>query len=270
MSYGAKAVERLASKIILITGASYGIGAATAREFAAAATGNIKLILTARRKEKLEQLSLSLATIYPGIKIHSEQLDVSKKEAIQPFPEKLPRDFSDIDILVNNAGKALGREVVGEIIELDIADMFSTNVLGLINFTQAVLPIMKRKNSGDIINIGSIAGIEAYPGGSIYCATKSSVRFFTSAWRKELINTKIRVLEVDPGSVETEFSVVRFKGDQKKADATYQGMEPLTAEDIAEIIVFGATRRQNTVIAETLVFPTARLHHSTITEANKT
>ncbi|CAK7902269.1 NADP-dependent 3-hydroxy acid dehydrogenase [[Candida] anglica] len=258
MSYGAKAAERLANKIILITGASSGIGEATAREFAAAANGNLRLILTARRQERLAAVSASLIKSYPAIKIHSVQLDVSKAETIQPFVDNLPSEFSDIDVLVNNAGKALGKDNIGNILESDIADMFQTNVLGLINVTQAVLPIFKKKNYGDIINLGSIAGRDPYPGGGIYCATKASVKSFSHVLRKELINTKIRVLEVDPGAVETEFSEVRFKGDKDLAKATYTGMEPLIAEDIAEIIVFGVTRRQNTVIAETLVFPSAQ------------
>lgn len=137
--------------------------------------------------------------------------------------------------------------------------MFATNVTGLINMTQAILPIFKARGdqggSGDIINIGSIAGREPYAGGSIYCATKAAVRSFTDALRKELIATRIRVMEIDPGQVETEFSVVRFYGDKSKADAVYAGVDPLTPDDIAEIVVFTATRRENVVVADTLVFP---------------
>lgn len=136
--------------------------------------------------------------------------------------------------------------------------MMDTNVHGLINMTQVVLPIFKSRpdgGSGDIINLGSIAGREGYPGGSIYCATKAAVRTFTEALRKELIDTKIRVMVIDPGQVETEFSLVRFAGDKDKAEAVYKGGEPLTPEDIAEIIVFMAGRRRNVVIADTLVFP---------------
>ena len=258
MSYGAKAAERLANKIVLITGALAGIGEATAREFAAAANGNLSLVLTARRQDRLHTLSSLLLKTYPGIKVHTAGLDVSKLDTIKPFIRELPQDFASIDILVNNAGKALGKEKVGDIDEADIQDMFQTNVLGLITVTQAVLPIMKQKNSGTIVNMGSIAGRDPYPGGSIYCATKSSVKFFSHSLRKELIDTKIRVLEVDPGAVETEFSEVRFKGDKAQAKSTYKGMTPLGPEDIAEVIVFGATRRENTVIAETLVFPTAQ------------
>jgi 3-hydroxy acid dehydrogenase/malonic semialdehyde reductase len=137
--------------------------------------------------------------------------------------------------------------------------MMTTNVTGLINMTQAVVSVFKARNNGegagDIINIGSIAGRDPYPGGSIYCATKAAVRAFTDSLRRELISTRIRVIEIDPGQVETEFSVVRFYGDKSKADKVYEGVEPLTPEDIAEVIVFTAGRRENVVIADTLIFP---------------
>lgn len=145
-----------------------------------------------------------------------------------------------------------------DIAEEDIEAMMQTNVNGLINMTQAVLPIFKKRpdgGAGDIINIGSIAGRDPYPNGSIYCATKAAVRAFTDAMRRELIATRIRVIEIDPGQVETEFSVVRFYGDRSKADAVYAGCEPLTPDDIAEVIVFTAGRRENVVIADTLIYP---------------
>lgn len=256
MSFGAKAAARLANKVILITGASSGIGSATAKELASAANGNIKLILTARREDRLKKLSSLLMNDFPSLKIHLAKLDVSVVNSIKPFLSGLPGEFSDIDVLINNAGKALGKDEIGEIKDEDIQGMFQTNVLGLIGLTQAVIPRFKEKNSGDIVNIGSVAGRETYPGGGVYCATKASVKYFSQVLRKELINTKIRVLEVDPGAVNTEFSLVRFYGDQAKADEVYEGVEPLLAEDIAEVIVFGITRKQKTVIAETLVFPT--------------
>jgi len=136
--------------------------------------------------------------------------------------------------------------------------MFTTNVTGLIHMTQAILPIFLARDGGgrgDIINIGSIAGREPYPGGSIYCATKAAVSSFTSALRKELISTRIRVIQIDPGQVETEFSIVRFGGDEEKAKKVYEGVEPLTPDDIAELVVFAASRRENVVLAESLVFP---------------
>lgn len=256
MSFTTKVAERLANKVILITGASAGIGEATAREFAAAANGNIKLILAARREERLKALQEDLSNQFSQIKIHSAVLDLGATSTIKDFVKNLPAEFSDIDVLVNNAGKALGRSQVGEIADEDIKDMIGTNVIGLISLTNALLPKFKERNRGDIVNIGSIAGREPYPGGSIYCATKAAVKFFSNSLRKELINTRIRVMEVDPGAVETEFSVVRNYGDKAAADAVYQDTEPLGPEDIAEVIVFGVSRKLKTVIAETLIFPT--------------
>lgn len=256
MSYGGKALERLKGKTILITGASAGIGEATVRELAEAAEGNLKFILTARRKDKLDQLKKDLELRFPSIKVLTVQLDVSNFSAIKSFVQDLPKEFSEVDVLINNAGKALGREEVGQIADRDIKEMFDTNVLALIVLTQEILKSFKAKNSGDIVNLGSIAGRDPYPGGGIYCPTKAAVKSFSQALRKELINTKIRVIEVDPGNVETEFSNIRFRGDLEKAKAVYAGTEPLVAADIAEIIVFALTRKQNTVIAETLVFST--------------
>lgn len=256
MSYGSKAQGRLKDKTILVTGASAGIGEATVRELADAANGELKFILTARRKDKLDQLESDLKGRYPSIDILAVQLDVSKIDQLKAFVRELPERFSDIDVLINNAGKALGREQVGEIDEHDITEMFNTNVLALMALTQEVLPIFKAKNSGDIVNLGSIAGRDPYPGGAIYCPTKAAVKSFSQALRKELIATKIRVIEVDPGNVETEFSNVRFRGDLEKAKAVYSGTEPLLAADIAEVITFALTRKQNTVVAETLVFST--------------
>lgn len=256
MSFGPKALERLAGKTVFITGASAGIGYATAVEYAHATNGDIKLLLTARREAKLAELKKQLEAEFSGIKVLTRALDVSQKGFIDGFLEELPDEFKDIDILVNNAGKALGRAEVGDIEVKDIEEVFSTNVFGLIEITQAIVKQFKQKNRGDIVQLGSIAGRDAYPGGSIYCSSKFAVRAFTEALRKELINTKIRVLEVQPGAVKTEFSTVRFYGDAKKAEETYAGRTPLVAQDIAEIIVFATSRRENTVIAETLVFPT--------------
>lgn len=145
-----------------------------------------------------------------------------------------------------------------QLTQLQINTMINTNVMGLVYMTQAILPIFETRSDGgrgDIINIGSIAGREGYPGGSIYCATKAAVRTFTDSLRKELIHTRIRVMEIDPGQVETEFSIVRFGGDKSKADKVYEGCEPLTPDDIAECIVFMAGRRENVVVADVLVFP---------------
>ncbi|KAI5866465.1 hypothetical protein GGS23DRAFT_614931 [Durotheca rogersii] len=253
--------KRLEGKTIVITGASSGIGRSTALEFARTAPRNgLKLVLTARRIDALRQLAEDIASeAGPGnnVRVLPFRLDVSNPDEVRGFVAALPEEFRDIDILVNNAGLVKGVARAPEIAEVDINIMFATNVTGLINMTQAVLPIFLARDGGrgDIINIGSIAGREPYPGGGIYCATKAAVRSFTDSLRKELIATRVRIAEIDPGQVETEFSIVRFYGDKAKADAVYAGCEPLTPEDIAEIVVFVAGRRENVVVADTLVFP---------------
>ncbi|RDW69682.1 NAD(P)-binding Rossmann-fold containing protein [Coleophoma cylindrospora] len=251
--------KRLEGKTIVITGASSGIGKSTALEFARTAPKDLRLILTARRIDTLKQVAEEIKKeVGDGVKVLPFKLDVSSPDEVRSFVSNLPEEWRDIDVLVNNAGLVKGVAKAPEIAEEDMKVMFDTNVTGLINMTQAVLPIfLKRANggAGDIINIGSIAGREPYVGGGIYCATKAAIKSFTESLRRELIATKIRVIEVDPGQVETEFSVIRFYGDKSKADAVYAGCEPLTPDDIAEIIVFAAGRRENVVIADTLVFP---------------
>lgn len=233
--------KRLEGKTVLITGASSGIGRSTALEFARTSPQNLKLILTARRIDRLQELATSITKEFPGVKVHPVQLDVSNPEEVRGLLDSLPAEFKEVDVLVNNAcvsltlnirmqltfnsGLVKGVAKAPEIAEEDINVMFATNVTGLINITQAILPSMLKRNngegSGDIINIGSIAGREPYVGGGIYCATKAAVRSFTEALRKELISKRVRVITIDPGQVETEFSVVRFYGDKSKADAVY-------------------------------------------------
>lgn len=251
--------QRLSGKTIVITGASSGIGRSCALEFARTSPKDLKLILTARRTERLRELATEIQKeVGDGVKVFPVQLDISKPKEVKRFVDRLPEDFKEIDVLVNNAGLVKGVAAAPDIAPEDIDIMFSTNVTGLINMTQAVMPIMLKRGDGgkgDIINIGSIAGREPYQKGSIYCATKAAVRSFTDSLRKELISTRIRVIEVDPGQVETEFSIVRFHGDKAKADAVYAGCEPLTPEDIAEVVVFAAGRRENVVLADSLIFP---------------
>ncbi|KJR87157.1 uncharacterized protein SPSK_01771 [Sporothrix schenckii 1099-18] len=260
--------KRLAGKTVVVTGASSGIGRSCAFEFArtAAPAGGLRLVLTARRIDTLRQIADDLVKELGADKVQvlPVQLDVSDRKAVRGFVESLPEEWRDIDVLVNNAGLVKGVARAPDIAEEDIDVMLATNVTGLVHMTQAVLPTFLKRGSdggaGDIINIGSIAGLDPYPGGSIYCATKAAVRSFSESLRKELISTRIRVIEIDPGQVETEFSVVRFYGDKSKADAVYaantdSGVNPLTPEDIAEVVVFAASRPENVVIANSLIFP---------------
>ncbi|CEI62902.1 hypothetical protein FVEN_g528 [Fusarium venenatum] len=254
------AAKRLTGKTILVTGASSGIGRSTALEFARTAPKNdLRLVLTARRVDSLKELAEQIKSeVGDGVQVLPFKLDVSNSAEVKSIVNNLPEEWRNIDVLVNNAGLVKGVARAPEIAEEDMNIMFQTNVTGLINMTQAILPIFLARpdgGHGDIINVGSIAGREPYPGGGIYCATKAAVRSFTESLRKELIASRVRVIEIDPGQVETEFSVVRFYGDKTKADAVYAGCEPLTPEDIAEVVVFTATRRENVVIADTLVFP---------------
>ncbi|KAK5175411.1 uncharacterized protein LTR77_000550 [Saxophila tyrrhenica] len=220
------ASKRLSGKTVLITGASSGIGKSTALEFARACPTDLKLVLTARRVDNLKQIAAEIAKeLGDGVKVLPVQLDISKSNQVRGFVKRLPAEFQQIDVLVNNAGLVKGVARAPEIAEEDMSVMMATNVNGLVNMTQEVLQGMLERNggegAGDIINIGSIAGREPYPGGSIYCATKAAVRAFTESLRKELIAKRVRVICVDPGQVETEFSLVRFYGDQSKADAVY-------------------------------------------------
>jgi len=182
-------------------------------------------------------------------------LDVSDKAAVRKLWDYVPSDLREVDVLVNNAGFVLGVDKIGDIEEDDIDDMFSTNVFGLMSMTQLLVKDFKARNSGHIINIGSIAGREPYAGGSIYCATKHAVNSFTGSLLRELVDTKIRVTEIQPGMVETEFSIVRYRGDRLAADKVYQGLEALTAPDVAEEIVWAASRPPHVNIAEIYVLP---------------
>lgn len=206
MSFGSRAAERLAGKTIFITGASSGIGQATAYELAAAANGSIKLILAARRVDRLEKAKEELESKFNGIKVLPLKLDVSDYKTIRDTVSKIPEEFADVDVLINNAGMVFGREPVGEIALSDVETMVNTNVVGLIELTNFYVAKFKAKKKGDVVMLGSIAGRDPYPGGAIYCATKAALNSFTHILRKETIDTRIRVIEVQPGAVETEFS----------------------------------------------------------------
>lgn len=223
------------SKIILITGASAGFGKAIATKFAA---GGWNLILTARRKEKLDELAQALETTH-GIKCLCLAFDIQDKKAVFENLQNLPTKWQAINILVNNAGLALGRDSFEQANIDDWETMIDTNVKGLLYATKAVLPhIIKEK--GHIINIGSTAGKEVYKDGNIYCATKHAVDAISKAQRIDLLQYQVKVTAIHPGAVETDFSLVRFKGDTEKAKAVYAGYTPLKAEDIADTIWFVA------------------------------
>jgi NADP-dependent 3-hydroxy acid dehydrogenase YdfG len=223
------------SKIILITGASSGFGKAIAEKFA---KGGWNLILTARRKEKLELVAFELSKQY-GIKTHCLFFDVQDKEAVFSQLNNLPVEWQAIDLLVNNAGLALGRDPFDQANLDDWETMINTNVKGLLYTSRAVLPYLI-KQKGHIINIGSTAGKEVYKDGNVYCATKHAVDAITKAQRIDLLPHQIKVTSIHPGASETEFSIVRFKGDAAKANAVYDGYKALQAEDIADVAWYAA------------------------------
>jgi 3-hydroxy acid dehydrogenase / malonic semialdehyde reductase len=258
----------LKGKTILITGASSGIGRSTALEFARACSDDLKLIITARRRAQLEELAAAIKTaVGDGVKVLPFALDVSDRNAVRAFITSLPEEWKNIEVLVNNAGLARGLARAPDIRAEDMNLTIDTNIIGTINMTQAVLPRMLKNGQhgkGDIINIGSIAGRDPYPGGSVYCATKAAMKTFSDALRKELIATKIRVMQIDPGQVETEISYHRFYGDKARADQVYAGCESLTPKDIAEVIVFAASRRESVVFADAVVYPSCQAGAITI------
>lgn len=241
-------MNRLNGKTVLITGATSGIGKACAEQFA---EFGCNLILTGRREERLRSLSGELSDQY-GIQVVTAAFDIRDHEACKDFVSSIEEP---IDVLVNNAGLALGVDSVqsGNMDDWDV--MIDTNVKGLLAMTRLISPKMIEQNSGHIINLGSTAGHEAYPGGVTYCATKHAVKAITESTKKDLHGTKVRVSMVSPGLVETEFSNIRFKGDDDRADSVYKGMDPLTAGDIAEIIVFVANRPAHVDIIDTIVMP---------------
>ena len=232
---------------MVITGATAGIGKAAAWQFGEM---GCNLALTGRRKERLESIRDDLLECYP-IKVVTSDFDIRDREACRQFVDTLQHP---IDVLINNAGLALGMEGVHEADPDDWDRMIDTNVKGLLSMTRYVSEVMKQRQQGHIINIGSTASHDSYPGGSVYCATKHAVKAITEATKKDLHGSPIRVSMVSPGLVETEFSVVRFKGDEEKADQVYEGIQPLTPDDIAEIIVFVANRPSHVNIIDTIIY----------------
>jgi 3-hydroxy acid dehydrogenase/malonic semialdehyde reductase len=244
-------------KTAFITGASSGIGRATAVTLGRA---GFQLVLTGRRRERLEELAQELA----NVPVHILTFDVRDRAAAETAIASLPPEFADVDVLINNAGNAHGLAPIQEGDPADWDAMLDGNVKGLLYVSKALLPAMIRRKTGHIINIGSIAGHETYANGNVYCASKAAVAALTKGMRLDLLPHHIKVAEVNPGAVETEFSQVRFKGDADRAATVYQGFEPLRAEDVADVIQFMVTRPPHVNIAEVLLLPAAQAAAATI------
>ena len=238
----------------MVTGASAGIGAATARALARA---GYRTALGARRRDRLEEVAREAN----GVAL---ELDVTSAESIGRFTAAVEERFGLCHVLVNNAGVALGLSPVAETPDADWIGMLDANVLGLLRMTRAMLPLVRRAPHGHIVNLGSIAGFEVYRGGAGYTATKHAVRAVTRTLRIELNGEPIRVTEIAPGMVETEFSLVRFRGNQEAAAAVYKGVQPLTAEDVAECILFAVTRPPHVDIDEMVIRPIAQANSFTV------
>jgi serine 3-dehydrogenase len=245
-------MSKLKDKIVLITGASSGIGLACAKKLA---EQGAKLILAARRKERLKTLADELRKSHKA-ESHIVELDVRDHKAVRQTIENLPAAWQTIDVLVNNAGLSRGLDKTHESKIEDWEEMIDTNVKGLLYVTRAVLPGMVKRNSGMVVNIGSIAGYQPYPKGNVYAATKAAVDSLTHSLRMELVDTAVRICTVDPGLVKTEFSEVRFRGDKERAKTVYQGFQPLMPEDVANAVLFCATQPPHVQIAQIVLMPT--------------
>ena len=242
------------NKTVLITGATSGIGKACAFRFGA---NGYSLIITGRRGERLHKISNDLQTKF-GIRVLPLVLDVRDKEKVFAAIDTLPAEWQTIDILINNAGLAVGLNKIQEGDTDDWERMIDTNIKGLLYVTRAVAPGMTARRSGHIINIGSIAGKETYPFGNVYCATKHAVDSLTKAMRIDMVDAGIKVTQIAPGAVETEFSNVRFKGDDQRAKSVYQGYEPLHPEDIADAVYYCAGLPPHVNINDLLIMPAAQ------------
>ena len=240
------------NKIIMITGATAGFGKATAVQFA---RNGFDIIITGRRKERLDELEKELLS-YGKIRVLSLNFDVRNREEVATVISNLPEEWKAIDILVNNAGLAVGMDHIDKGNIDDWERMIDTNIKGLLYVTRAVSPLMVARNQGHIFNIGSIAGKENYENGNVYCASKSAVDSLSRSMRIDLLKNNIKVTHIAPGMAETEFSIVRFKGDKEKADAVYKGIDPLTGKDIADIIYFCATLPEHVCINDLVITPT--------------
>ena len=244
------------NKIVLITGATSGIGLACARKFAA---NGDKLILTSRNEQRLAEIKKELDTAVVTL-----AFDVRNREEAEKQISSLPADWQNIDVLVNNAGLALGLEPEYEGDLDDWGTMIDTNIKGLLIMTRLVVPGMVKRNHGHIINVGSVAGDAAYAGGNVYCATKAAVKALSDGLRIDVADTAIRVTNLKPGLVETNFSNVRFRGDNERAANVYKGIKPLTGDDIADVAVYAANAPAHVQIAEVLILATHQASGSVI------
>ena len=239
------------SKIVFITGATSGIGKACAYTFA---QGGYSLLLNGRKQDLLEALKKDLEEQY-AVDVHIMVFDVRDRKAAQAALNALPEKYAAIDVLVNNAGLALGVDKEYEGSEEHYDTMIETNITALLMITRMVVPGMVQRGKGHVINIGSVAGDVAYPGGSVYCATKAAVKVLSDGLRMDLVHTPLRVTNIKPGMVETNFSITRFSGDKERADKVYDGIKPLTGEDIADVVYYAASAPAHVQIAEVLVLP---------------
>lgn len=246
-------------KIVLITGATSGIGEACARKFA---QGGYDVIITGRRAQLLANLKKELEA--EGVRVLALAFDVRNRNAATAAINSLPLEWQQIDVLINNAGLALGLEPEHEGSFEDWETMIDTNIKGLLTMTRLVVPRMVKRDSGHVINIGSVAGDAAYAGGNVYCGTKAAVKTITDGLRIDLAHTSVRVTNVKPGLVETHFSNVRFHGNDARAEKVYEGVKPLTGADIAEVVFYAASAPAHVQIAEVLVLATHQANGSVL------
>lgn len=244
-------MNRLRDKTVLITGASAGIGEACAQAFAAQGSA---LILWARREDRLRALAEELTKAH-GVAVRTAAVDVRDRVAVDAAVEQID---ATPDILVNNAGLASGLDMLHEGSFDDWDRMIDTNFKGLLNVSRAIIPGMVARNSGHVINIGSVAGHMVYPRGNVYCATKYAVRALSEGMSIDLAGTRVRVSSVDPGATETEFSLVRFAGDEKRANAVYEGFQPLTGDDVADAVIYVANTPPHVMVSGLVVQATAQ------------
>jgi 3-hydroxy acid dehydrogenase/malonic semialdehyde reductase len=254
----------ITNKIALVTGASSGIGEATAEALAKAGA---RVIISARTESKLQALQKKLQDNY-NADVYLMPLDVCKRQAVEAALNSLPQEWQDIEILVNNAGLALGLESIQDGEPDDWDRMIDTNIKGLLYVSHYVLKGMVERNAGHVVNIGSTSGYSVYAGGAAYCATKFAVRAISEGMKMDVHETDIRVTEINPGMVDTEFSAVRFKGDKSRADSVYKGFDPLSGKDVADTIIYAISAPAHVNVRQMLVMPTAQTANGMVNKKN--